>query len=223
MGGHAAMKLRENIHRRLAHGSCSSGARAGGSIMEAVPVESPPVTNQPMRRLKRREYDALVAQGAFENERVELVFGTVVAMSPIDPSHVRSTTLLAKMLTVALADRAEVLCQQPIAATDDSEPEPDIYVTGPGSWTAHATRACLVIEVARTSLAYDRGENALLYGISDVDEYWIVDLANGLIEVRKDRDRGTWRSIRTFRRGESVAMLAFPDVTVDVAAVLPPV
>ena len=192
--------------------------------MEAMSVESPRVTNQPMRRLTRIEYDALVAQGAFQHERVELVFGMVVAMSPIDPSHVKSTTLLAKMLTLALGDRAEVRCQQPIAATDDSEPEPDLYVTPPSeSWTEHASRAHLVIEVARTSLAYDRGEKALLYGIAEVEEYWIVDLVNGLIEVRRDRDRGTWRTITTFRRGQTIAMLAFGDVTVDVAAVLPPI
>ncbi len=62
--------------------------------MEAMSGESPSVTNQPMRRLRRAEYDALVALGTFQNERVELVFGQVVAMSPIDPSHARSTTLL---------------------------------------------------------------------------------------------------------------------------------
>lgn len=190
--------------------------------MEAMSVESPSVTNQPMRRLRRVEYDALVAQGAFQNERVELVFGQVVAMSPIDPSHVKSTSMLAKRLTLALGDRAEVLCQQPIAATDDSEPEPDVYVTPGGSWTEHASRAYLVIEVARSSLAYDRGEKALLYGIAEVDEYWIVDLVNGLVEVRRDRDRGTWRTITTYRRGETIAMRAFPDVTVEVAEILPP-
>lgn len=191
--------------------------------MEAMSVEPPLVTNQPMRRLKRVEYETLVEQGAFLNERVELVFGTVVAMSPTDPSHVRSTTLLARMLILALGDRAEVHCQQPIAATDDSQPEPDICVTSGGSWTEHASRAHLVIEVARTSLAYDRGEKSLLYGVAEVAEYWIVDLVNGLIEVRRDRDRGTWRSIATFRRGDVVTMLAFPDVSIDVAAVLPPV
>ncbi len=190
--------------------------------MQAMSVESPPITNQPMRRLKRVEYDKLVEQGAFQSERVELVFGMVVAMSPIDPSHVKSTTLLAKMLTIALGDRAEVRTQQPIAATDDSEPEPDVYVTPGGSWTEHASRAHLVIEVARTSLAYDRSEKALLYGISDVDEYWIVDLVNGLVEVRRDRDRGTWRSITTYRRGQTIEMLAFPDVRIDVGSVLPP-
>lgn len=191
--------------------------------METMSVESPPVTNQPARRLKRVEYDQLVAQGAFQNERVELVFGVVVAMSPIDPTHVKSTTVLAKKLTLALGDRAEVRCQQPIAATDDSEPEPDIYVT-PASddWNAHATRAHLVIEVARTSLAYDRGEKALLYGISEVDEYWIVDLVNELVEVRRDPDRGTWRSISTYRRGQTMSLLAFPDVAIEVAEILPP-
>lgn len=190
--------------------------------MEAMSGESPSVTNQPMRRLRRVEYDALVAQGAFQNERVELVFGQVVAMSPIDPSHVQSTSLLAKRLTIALGDRAEVRCQQPIAATDDSEPEPDVYVTPGGSWTEHASRAYLVIEVARSSLAYDRSEKALLYGLAEVDEYWIVDLVNGLVEVRRDRDRGTWRTITTYRRGEAIAMRSFPDVTIEVAEILPP-
>ena len=192
--------------------------------MEAMSVESPPVTNQRARGLKRVEYDKLVAHGAFQNERVELVFGVVVAMSPIDPTHVKSTTVLAKMLTIALGDRAEVRCQQPIAATDDSEPEPDVYVT-PASddWNQHASRAYLVVEVARTSLAYDRGEKALLYGISEVDEYWIVDLVNGLVEVRRDRDRGTWRSISTYRRGQAVSLLAFPDVAIGVGEILPPV
>lgn len=190
--------------------------------MEAMSGESPSVTNQPMRRLRRAEYDALVALGTFQNERVELVFGQVVAMSPIDPSHARSTTLLAKQLTIALGARAEVHCQQPIAATDDSEPEPDVYVTSGGSWTEHASHAYLVVEVARSSLAYDRTEKALLYGLAEVEEYWIVDIEHGLVEVRRDRDRGAWRTISTHRRGETIAMRAFPDVTIDVSSVLPP-
>lgn len=192
--------------------------------MEAMSVESPAVTNQPLRRLKRVEYDRLVEQGAFQRERVELVFGLVVAMSPIDPAHVMSTTVVATKLTLALGVRAQVRCQQPIAATDDSEPEPDVYVTpNSNDWSQHAARAYLVVEVARTSLAYDRGEKALLYGLAEVDEYWIVDLVNELVEVRRDRDRGTWRSISTYRRGQTVSLLAFPDVAIDVAEILPPV
>lgn len=191
--------------------------------MEAMSGESVPITNQPLRKLKRVEYEKLVAQGVFERERVELTFGMVVAMSPIDPSHSRSTTRIARSLTIALQDRAEVLCQQPLAATDDSEPEPDIYVTPLGDyWHEHPSRAYLVVEVASSSLRYDRSEKALLYSISEVDEYWIVDLVNGLVEVRRERDRGTWRSIATYRRGDTVHMLAFPDVGIAVSEILPP-
>jgi len=191
--------------------------------MEAVSGEPHPITNQPLRRLTRVEYDKLVEQGAFNDERVELMFGLVVQMSPIDPSHTESTARLHRFLTLALSDRATLRCQAPIAATDDSEPEPDIYVAPIGDyWLAHPSRALLVIEVARSSLAYDRSEKSFLYGISEVDEYWIVDLAHGLVEVRRDRDGGTWRSITTFRRGDKISILALPDVMIDVSEFLPP-
>jgi Uma2 family endonuclease len=192
--------------------------------MEVMGVESVPIKNQPLRHLKRVEYDQLVEQGLFRDERVELIFGQVVAMSPIDPSHVESTARLHARLVRALADRAQVRSQAPIAATEDSEPEPDVYVTPLGDyWRDHASRAHLVIEVARSSLAYDRNEKALLYASSQVEEYWIVDLVHGLVEVRRDPDRGVWRSLTTARRGDTIAMLAFPDVTVEVSEILPPV
>jgi Uma2 family endonuclease len=90
-------------------------------------------------------------------------------------------------------------------------------------WPAnHPSRALLVVEVADSSLRYDRGEKALLYSISQVDEYWIVDIDNGLVEVRRDRHDGEWRSLQTFHRGDTLAMQAFPDVTIAVAEILPP-
>lgn len=192
--------------------------------MQSMSSEGLPITNQPLRRLGRVEYEQLVAKGAFCDERVELVFGFVVAMSPIDPSHTQSTQVVHARLLTALAGRAIVYCQSAIAATDDSEPEPDVYVTPLGDyWREHPSRAYLVVEVARTSLAYDRTEKALLYGISDVEEYWIVDLVHGIVEVRRERENGVWRSITSYRRGETITMLAFPDVTVDVSTILPPI
>lgn len=191
--------------------------------MQPMSSERLAITNQPLRPLKRVEYDQLVAAGVFGQERVELVFGMVIAMSPTDPGHVQSTARLTKLLMLALGDRAQVICQAPIAATDDSEPEPDIYVTPVGDyWRAHPSHAHLVVEVANSSLAYDRAEKALLYGIADVEEYWIVDLVHGLVEVRRGRDQGTWSSITTYGRGDHIAVLAFPDVTIEVSAILPP-
>lgn len=192
--------------------------------MEAMSVESIPIRNQALRRYTRAEYDGLVAKGAFVGERVELIFGLVVEMSPIDQKHVESTALVHEQMLFALRGRARVYCQAPIAATEDSEPEPDIYVTPLGSyWHEHPSRAHLVIEIASSSLAYDRSEKALLYGISEVDEYWIVDLVHGLVEVRRDRDAGVWRTITTYCRGDTIQMLAFPDVSIAVTEILPPV
>jgi Uma2 family endonuclease len=222
-----ARDLVEITRTVAAHGACSSRGNARSTLVQDMAIPSAqvtiPVTNQPMRRLTRAEYDKLVSQGWFHGERVELIFGQVVAMSPTDPSHVESTYRIHQRLLLALTNRAKVLCQSPIAATDDSEPEPDVYVTPLGDrWAEHASRAHLVVEVSRSSLAYDRGEKALLYGIAEVDEYWIVDLVHGLVEVRRDRESGEWRSIVTYRRGQTIALLAFPDVTIDVSEILPP-
>lgn len=192
-------------------------------VMSQAPRIEHPIEHQPIRRMKRSEYDLLVREGVFDNERVELVFGQVVAMSPIDPAHVESTRRIHERLLLALVGRATVTCQAPFAATDDSEPEPDVYVTPLGDyWHEHPSRAYLVIEVAKSSLAYDRGEKAFLYGISQVDEYWIVDHVHGVVEVRRDQLEGTWRTITTHGRGATISPLAFPEVAIAVSDILPP-
>jgi Uma2 family endonuclease len=178
----------------------------------------------PIRPLKRVEYDKLVAEGCFRKERVELIFGMVVAMSPTDPAHGESMWRVDDRLRRNLGDRARVACQRPFAATDDSEPEPDIVVFPPGDyWDAHPDRAYLVVEVARSSLEHDQGPKALLYAMSQVDEYWIVDHAGGVVEIYRDRQTdGSWQTRQTFARGDVIAMQAFPDVQISVADILPP-
>ena len=177
----------------------------------------------PVRPLKRVEYEKLAAEGFFKDERVELVFGVVVAMTPIDPAHGESVDRLDDILRRQLAGRARVRCQGAFAATEDSEPQPDIYVFPNGDyWDAQPDRAYLVIEVARSSLDYDRDTKSLLYGVSQVDEYWIVNHAEDVIEVYRDRHDGRWRTMTTHRRGDTIAMVGFPDVQIAVTDVLPP-
>lgn len=181
--------------------------------------------SNPIRPLKRVEYETLAAEGFFQDEHVELMFGMVVEMSPIDPAHVESVRRIYEMLVRMLGDRARVVGQAPFAATDDSEPEPDIHVSPTGDyWRAHPDRAFLVVEVARSSLRYDRGPKALLYGISQVDEYWIVNHVDGCVEAYRDRQPdGSWGTRATYGRSEIMAMHAFPDVRIAIADVLPPV
>jgi Uma2 family endonuclease len=192
--------------------------------METVLTGPAALISNPIRPLKRAEYDKLVAEGYFADEKVELLFGMVVEMSPVDPAHCESTRRLDELLRARLGGRARVSSQHPFAATDDSEPEPDVYVFPLGDyWHDHPDRAFLVVEVARSSLRQDRGVKAPLYALSQVDEYWIVNHVDGVVEVYRDRVDGRWQSVTTHSRGDHIAMLAFPDVRIEVADILPPV
>ena len=179
--------------------------------------------NEPIRPLKRIEYERLAAEGFFENERVELLFGVVVPMTPIDPAHSESAYRVRRALERLLGDRARVRNQDPFAASDVSEPQPDVMVVPNGDyWREHPTRAFLIVEVARSSVQRDQGPKALLYGLAEVDEYWIVNHVTGVVEVYRDRHEGEWRSRATHGRGASIAMATFPDVMIPVDEILPP-
>lgn len=178
--------------------------------------------NARLRPLKRVEYERLVTEGFFEDEKVELLFGMVVEMAPIDPAHCESVARIHEMLLEQLKPRARVLSQASFAASDESEPEPDVYVVPSGTyWSAHPQRAFLIVEVARSSLRRDRAKR-LVYGRADVDEYWIVNHVDGCVEVYRDRRGGTWHSVTTHVRGEVLSLVAFPDVRVPVDEILPP-
>lgn len=191
--------------------------------MESMLPPAAALITNPIRPLKRIEYERLAAEGYFDEERVELLFGLVVAMSPIDPAHSESVRRLDELLREKLSGRARVSCQSPFAATEDSEPEPDLVVMPPGKyWHAHPDRAYLVVEVACSSLAQDRSVKAMLYVNSQVDEYWIVNHVDGSVEVHRDRRDGEWQTRATYRRGPSLSMAAFPDVAIGVDDILPP-
>src|SRR3954468_3813768 len=112
-----------------------------------------------IRPLRRVEYDQLVALGAFENERIELLEGALVAMSPIGPPHNSAVQKLNELLVLALHGRAAVRCQSSFAAHELSEPEPDFAVVPRADYdTDHPSQAYLIIEVAESSLATDRGK-----------------------------------------------------------------
>src|SRR4051794_7475291 len=79
-----------------------------------------------LRPLKRAEYDRLVELGCFEHEKIELLDGQLIAMSPQGPAHMDVTTTLTMLFAQAVGNRALVRVQGPFAASDDSEPEPDL-------------------------------------------------------------------------------------------------
>jgi Uma2 family endonuclease len=174
------------------------------------------------RPLRRSEFDRLVDLGAFEDERIELLSGVLVAMSPQGAEHAGVTAVLAEILILALAGRARVRSHSPLSLSDESEPEPDVAVVPLGDYTrAHPTTAHLVVEVADSSLRKDREIKAQLYASAAIVEYWIVDLGARVVEVHRDAVRGQgYSTVAIFTRGDTLVPLAFPDVRVEVSALL---
>jgi Uma2 family endonuclease len=109
-----------------------------------------------------------------------------------------------------------------LAATDDSEPEPDIAVVPRGDHhKAHPTTAYLLIEVSKTSLRKDRAVKTDVYAEAGVDEYWIVNLVDRCIEVHRSPRNGRYEQSSVHRAGDRIALVRFPDVAIAVSDVLP--
>ena len=190
--------------------------------MEMLRPGAEQLAGEKIRPLKRVEYDKLVAEGCFDEERVELLFGVVVEMAPPDPEHGESVSLVAEILTRQIGSRARVRNQSPFAATDDSEPQPDVFlIPNEPYWHKHPDRAFLVVEVARSSLRRDYAKRAI-YADATVDEYWIVDHHADCVEVYREARDGEWQTKTTHGRGEVLRPLAFPDLTISIDEILPP-
>jgi Uma2 family endonuclease len=111
---------------------------------------------------------------------------------------------------------------QPFAASNESEPEPDVAIVPSGNYVdRHPDRALLIIEVAESSLAYDRETKAPIYAASGVPEYWIVDVAGRAVEVHAGSDGQRYSSARRARAGDTLSPSAFADIVIAVIDVVP--
>ncbi|RZO59005.1 MAG: Uma2 family endonuclease [Sandaracinaceae bacterium] len=191
--------------------------------MQPLHAEFPGIEAQQVRRLRRAEYDRLVEEGAFADERVELIRGVIIRMPPRGPTHAAPVTRMTRRLIQILGDRAEVRVQLPLLAPDDSEPEPDFAVVPPGDYDdAHPSVAWLVIEVAESSLSYDRLTKAPLYAAMGVPEYWIVNVREAAIEVHRQPEGDRYARVTSHGRGETITLERFADASIDVDDVLRP-
>lgn len=175
-----------------------------------------------IRPLRRAEYDQLIQLGAFQDERIELLDGELVAMSPIGKPHNWAVQELTELLVLALHGRAKVRCQCSFAANELSEPEPDFTVVPLTSDIEHPSRAYLVIEVAESSLGIDRGRKLRLYASCGIPEYWVVNLSERCVEVYTEPGPASYARTERYEAGQSIQLSAFPDVSIAVSAVLPP-
>jgi Uma2 family endonuclease len=186
----------------------------------------------PLRRLTVDQYHWLIERGFFtDDDRLELIDGYLVEMSPIHPPHAFAVGQLYQALIQTLGEQATVRAQQPITLPgQQSEPEPDLVIAKglPQSYVKRHPKAVdivLVCEVADATLSRDRNEKLRLYAQAGISEYWIVNLVDGVVEVYRDPRllgmRTTYASRVEFAPGESITPLAFPDCQIDVSQIIP--
>ncbi len=176
----------------------------------------------PVHPLSVEDYHAMIEAGVLgEDDRIELLEGVLVEMSPIGPEHARVVTRLTVHFASAMvAGSALARVQSPITRrTDRSEPEPDILVIAAEPVSGHPETALLAVEVAVTSHAVDRLQKSRIYARAGIPEYWLVDVPGEAVEVRTQPTADGYVLTRTARAGDLVEAIAVPDTpALDVAA-----
>src|SRR5919109_2157297 len=141
------------------------------------------------KRWRRVEYQRLVDVGAFDREPLELIGGQLIVAEPKGSEHAAAVDMAYVALLAAIPAGWTVRGQNPVALDDESAPEPDLaVVAGPPAdfRHAHPTRPALVIEVAESSLQFDRVTKGSLYARAGIVDYWIVNLEDRVVEVYRD-------------------------------------
>lgn len=188
--------------------------------MKALPAEVR------RHRFDAEEYHKMLEVGLLsEDDRVELIRGEILDMTPIGARHLACVTRLNHILVEQARGRYFVSVQNPVGAVDDSEPQPDFSLLrrlpepeadGPPS----REDTLVVIEVSDTTLTYDRTVKLPLYAETGIPEAWIVDLQNKKIEVYTEPSPEGYRVMRVFAAGEEARSATVEGLSVAVEEVL---
>jgi Uma2 family endonuclease len=172
------------------------------------------------RPITRAEYLRMGEAGLFENERVELIEGVVVRETPHGAPHDDTVERLTELLVPRLVGRARVRVQLAFAASEYSEPLPDVAIIPKDAPRGdHPSSALLLIEVSDSSLCFDRGVKAKVYAKAGVPEYWVVNVPRRTVEVLSVPTERGYAELREAGPGEALAVPGFPDVTVAVSSI----
>ncbi len=186
-------------------------------------ASAPPTVPLPARRrFTVAEYYAMADAGILsENDRVELLDGDLIEMPPIGNWHGASVKLVNNTILPSLQGRAIIAVQDPVRLDEHSEPQPDIMLL---HWrddfyrNGHPTPGdvLLLIEVADSSVEFDRTVKLAAYARAGIAELWIVARAEHRIEAYTEPAGNEYATVRYFGPGETVAPQAFPDITLEV-------
>lgn len=182
------------------------------------------------RLFTNAEYHAMGDAGILApDERVQLVAGEIVVMSPMGSRHAAAVnwTTEAFYASEHLAGRAMVWIQCPLVIPEFSEPEPDLalLVRREGGYALDHPRpedVLLLVEVADSTLAYDRRVKLPLYAAAGIPESWLMNLQDDVIEAHSDPSPDGYRVVQRYGLGNAVAPAAFPELLISVSQLIPP-
>jgi Uma2 family endonuclease len=197
-------------------------------MSQTVLVEQQP-ERPPRFKFSREAYQQMAQLGLFEGKRVELIEGEVIEMPPSTPEHFETGDTLDEILEAYFGKGYWVRFQGDLVL-GESQPTPDIAVVQGERREykgRHPSQALLVVEVAYTSLHYDRTDKLSLYAKAGIPEYWIVNLQEKQLEVyrepvpREEMPFGYGYAQTTIlRAGDTVHPLAKPEPGIPVSAIL---
>jgi len=178
-----------------------------------------------LRRWRQDEYERMIANGLFApGERVELIDGEILKLNPQGSFHATAVRLVEDALRLTFGAGFDVRAQLPIALGTHSEPEPDVAVV-PGSprdyRETHPSTAVLIVEVADTTLEYDRVRKGGIYARADIPDYWLINLVDRCVEVYRDPVQGSYQAGTRFMPGDRISPLAARNAPLAVADMLP--
>ena len=186
----------------------------------------PAMVAEPIRhRFTLDEYRTMVESGILTaDDRTELIEGEIWEMAAIGSRHASSVKRLNRLFA-PLSPSALLSVQDPVDLDAENEVQPDFALlrTSPSFYLERhpgPAEVLLIIEVADSTLGFDRGTKARLYARAGIAELWIFDLAGRALEVHRDPGPNSYATIRRLRPGERIAPLAFPSFEIDPADVL---
>jgi len=172
-------------------------------------------------RLSVEDYHRMGEAGILgDDDRVELIAGEIIDMSPIGTHHASAVKRISNRVKLQVGERAIVSTQDPVHVDRFNEPEPDIALLRPQDdfySDAHPIPAdvLLIVEVAETSLRYDRDVKVPLYASAGIPEVWLVDIAGQVLWIYREPGQGAYRSCERAPNLSNLAPLLMPDASVD--------
>jgi len=200
------------------------------STLEHPPLETTVETGAHRFVWDFKRYQMAQDAGLFGNKSVELIGGELIQMPPVTLPHWITVNKCDRRLKIAFPFSYIVSVQGTLKFGESSAPLPDIAVIKADLNTLSKipTFSVLVVEISFSTLAYDQGEKASLYAAQGIRDYWIVNLRDNTLEVRRDpqpdaaqKHGASYASLEILKRADKVSPLELPHVSIEVADLLP--